>query len=1470
MRFSLKRFFRTALVLSFITGWLPLFAQVTTISLQIPTDSSGYPGDVIRMPVMLNTNVDTENMLAFKLEFRHGAELTPIGISKAGTLTDSWDVLFSRPSSSTFAVTAAGVNALSGTGELFYVDFELGNVNYDLNSSVYLNTSANNYFNEGGYTVESNSGYITVMVIPTLSVWVNDTDLTKGQTTTINVSGGTPPYTYSVTNTSVGSITDDNMLRADQHGTVRVHVEDANGVEGNSSEVTVYGYELSFSAGDNLFAEDTTYIEVTTTDLQGLGILSGSFDVGFSNVEILDTEVSGTLLENAEFESSYINGTTVRYAFAGSSALGSGETLVRLKVKIIASVSSGYIYFNARNITFNEDLEGNYMDQSFPFQGMPVPVISGNPGEIISGESYQFSVSGGTAPYTWSVSDPQVASISETGSLTVLKGGSLKVSATDSFGQSTTTPTFSLLDGEINLPEAVTPGERLYDFPVYITELPEGREAFAYSFTVQLTSADATFVEAVKAGTLSESFSITTNNTDVNNIRIAGAGQSGITGPGILCYLRLQLNADFTLNETTYLYLTNVLFNEGSPSLRVSNGSIRISTMPPTASNVSAELNEDEEYFFDASLFNYAQEDNLAFQSIRIESLPSKGTLYYFGSPVSAGATIAVANFASFHYLPGTDENGIDYDSFYFKVYDGTNYSNDAYAYSFTVNPVNDPPLFTLSETTIERDQDFETAIVITPTLFVPADETSENVVFSLSPSDVAFANVSIDVQTGVVTISSVSNLYGEQDFTVTANDGQAGNNLHEESFTLRINKVNAAPVIANQIFSIPENAYLTQTVDTVVATDPNGDAVSFSITGGNVNNTFSIESGTGIVKLVNTVDFETLSTYALTISASDGTASTSAAVTVSIIDIDETNAPTIPNQGFSLEENAEQGATVGNIFATDPNGDALTYTISAGNALDAFLLNSNTGELTVNNPEAFDFETMPSFVLSVIVSDGTLTASAAITVTVLDVFENIPPVIEDQTFHVNENSDIDTFVGEVIATDANGEFLTYELIDGNAGNVFAIDANSGNLYVANPTKLDYETQGTFSLTVQVLDQLTSDVAAITIHVNDLDETNAPVIADQTFSITENSSFGTVVGTMTATDPNGDALSFEIISGNSGDAFSINALGEISVNNSLALDFETIQGFILIIAVSDNIHDAFAVATISVNDVQEIVGPQLIQELADVSIDEDDAEQIIVSDLNVNFDDADTEVLTFSATSSSSGVTVSVQNNQLRAIPSADFFGTSTITVTASDGANEATGSFVLTVSSINDAPSFTIDRSLVEVQQNFSGAQSIIADPGVVPLNEQSQTVVYSLSPATVSFANVSINPTTGQVSITSIPGGFGTQTFTITANDGQGQNATFSREFTLRVLMITDAEQNLSETLKIYPNPARNHVAFDFPYKNYEVEFYDIKGVRRMSWAGSRHGVAQVDISALAAGLYILKIKSGSIAQYKKLRVE
>ena len=110
---------------------------------------------------------------------------------------------------------------------------------------------------------------------------------------------------------------------------------------------------------------------------------------------------------------------------------------------------------------------------------------------------------------------------------------------------------------------------------------------------------------------------------------------------------------------------------------------------------------------------------------------------------------------------------------------------------------------------------------------------------------------------------------------------------------------------------------------------------------------------------------------------------------------------------------------------------------------------------------------------------------------------------------------------------------------------------------------------------------------------------SAPVAGDQTLSVNENSPKGTKIGKINATDPDGNTLTFSITQGNEKAVFSINASGELIVNDRTSLDFETNPLFTLTVSVSDGIASVNSTITVNLINVIEVgINEKLISSIA--------------------------------------------------------------------------------------------------------------------------------------------------------------------------------------------------------------------------------------------------------------------------------
>ena len=311
-------------------------------------------------------------------------------------------------------------------------------------------------------------------------------------------------------------------------------------------------------------------------------------------------------------------------------------------------------------------------------------------------------------------------------------------------------------------------------------------------------------------------------------------------------------------------------------------------------------------------------------------------------------------------------------------------------------------------------------------------------------------------------------------------------------------------------------------------------------------------------------------------------------------------NAPVIAAQSFTIDENSAAGTVVGQLEASDVDGDELTYAILSGNSDNAFAL-STSGELSVETVSALDYETTLSFSLEVEVSDGNGgSAQATVTVSLANLDET---ELLTNLFEVPENSAAGTVIGSVGNFESGSAFFPYLESNGNAidqndeAQVLGLELiNNGalalssdfELVLSTSDALDYESFQSFKITVKLCCFTGGSEPAVIITVNIINVNEETTMEDQLFTIDENSTSETVVGQVEASDEDGDVLAFSILSGNTDEAFSLSASGELSVQNATVLDFETIPTFRLEVQANDGVGGvATATITVDLNDLDE-------------------------------------------------------------------------------------------------------------------------------------------------------------------------------------------------------------------------------------------------------------------------------------------
>ena len=310
-----------------------------------------------------------------------------------------------------------------------------------------------------------------------------------------------------------------------------------------------------------------------------------------------------------------------------------------------------------------------------------------------------------------------------------------------------------------------------------------------------------------------------------------------------------------------------------------------------------------------------------------------------------------------------------------------------------------------------------------------------------------------------------------------TYSDGVHNNNKAVSSPT---DVINGPPVGLNS--SVPlilaENDS-PGVIGQIIATDPNGDPITYSLvsgTGDMHNHLFELESN-GRLSILGSVDYETHSSLAIRVRASDDKGS----IVEQDIPINVTNIDESPTGSVDISGTPEVGQTlVASNTLTDPDGmGSITYdwslngnfhTTAASLALDQSMAGSY---VTVSA----NYSDNGGFVEQVISSQ---------TVPI-----NTPPssLAVGVGLEVNENNLVGSDVGLLSAVDLDGDTLTYTLVSGvgdSHNSLFHLDANGS---LTAPYTFDYESTDSYSIRVRVDDGRGASIEEVfAVQVNNINE----------------------------------------------------------------------------------------------------------------------------------------------------------------------------------------------------------------------------------------------------------------------------------------------------------------------------------------------------------------------------------------------
>ena len=807
--------------------------------------------------------------------------------------------------------------------------------------------------------------------------------------------------------------------------------------------------------------------------------------------------------------------------------------------------------------------------------------------------------------------------------------------------------------------------------------------------------------------------------------------------------------------------------------------------------------------------------------------------VYYGGASgvYTNSATVGNVTNATFSSLP-------DGATFYFAAvaYNSTGFESDfSNETSYSVPAVGttnqQPTLNAISNVSINEDPGAQSVSLsgisdgsASETQTITITVSSSNAGLIPNPT-VSYTNPNT---TGSLNFTPVANASGSATITVTVNDNQSSNNIIAQSFTVTVNSVNDAPTLASiGNISIAEDA-AAQTVNLAgIATGAANESDSLTVTASSSNTglipnptvTYTSPNATGSLSFTPAAGLNGSATITVTVNdgqAANNTLTRTFTVTVNPVN-DQPTLAAISNVSIAEDATAQTVGLTG--ISTGNVNESQTLTVTASSSNTSLVPNPTVSHTSANSTASLNFTPVANAngtaTITVMVNDGQAannTVTQTFTVTV-NAVNDLPTLNVLSTLNLLENSGVQNVSLTGIGAGAANETQT-----------LSITASSSNpSVIPNPT-VNYtspNTTGSLSFTPVAS---ANGSAVITVTVNDAQGANNTVT--QTFTvnvsavnspprldalnnvtISEDASGQTVTlsGISTGATNENDSLVVTATSSNTG-LIANPTVSYSSPNATGTLNFTPVANAngtaIITVTVNDGaLNNNLATRTFTVTVAAANDAPTLAA-VSNVSITEDAGTQSVsLSGIGTGAAN-ETQTLTLTASSSNTGlipnptVTYTSPNatGSLNFTPAANASGSATITVTLNDNQssnNIVTQIFTVTVNAMNDTPTLTA-ISNIRLQENAAAQTVNLTGITSGAANESDSLVVTASS----SNSGLIPNPTvtysspnsTGSLSFTPTTDASGTATITVTVNDGQSENSTFSRTFTVSVNAVNN----------------------------------------------------------------------------------
>lgn len=729
--------------------------------------------------------------------------------------------------------------------------------------------------------------------------------------------------------------------------------------------------------------------------------------------------------------------------------------------------------------------------------------------------------------------------------------------------------------------------------------------------------------------------------------------------------------------------------------------------------------------------------------------------------------------------------------------------NTDVEDFTITVSNLFDerPTDITLDATTIAENAG---ANALVATIQGRDPETGDTLTFSLTP---AFGdNGAFRIVGNQLLINDSPDFEGQSSYRISVRATDRGTNFYDEEFTITVsnNPFDRRPTsLSLSATTVTENVGANFSVATITGVDPDpGDTLTYTLVdgvGSGDNGAFTVDGNRLLINA--SPDFENKPSYNIRLRVTDQANNTfDQTFTIDVTNVVYELAPSnIDLSATTVTENVPANFVVATVSGQDPEtgaGDSLTFSLlpnTGDNA--AFTLNGT--DLQINASP--NFEAKASYSVTLRATDrGGNVYDETFTINVTNiVFELAPTDILLSSTAVNENVVANTVVATLSGSDPEvNDRLTFSLVPGTGDTGNSAFTIVGNQLQINASP-DFETRSSYSIRLRATDQGNNTYdEVVTITVNNLPEGLAPDdIILSSNRVDENVNPGTVVGTLSATDPDGNnGFVFSLVNAPGYDTSAFTIVGN-ELQMAVRPDYEAKSLYRIKVRVQDpgglSREEDFI---ISVNDRPENRTPTDISLTSTAIAENSPADSIVGTLVTTDPDTGDTFTYTLVDEPGLDTARFTIVNNTLRitTIPDYETQSSYTIRIRTTDSGNLSREEvFTITVLDRQEtSPPTLLSLSSTSVTENVS-AGSVVATLSVVD-PDPGESITYTLVDENGTTDNAAFQIVGNQLRIVAPPDYETKTSYTVQVRATDLQGNSIVNTFAIAVLDQQDTAGN------------------------------------------------------------------------------